>query len=66
MIKTKKKESLDHLTAVSGMGFSHALGTCETRQVMLSDVSGGFSRGSPVPPPLPTKNRVQDVVFSIK
>ena len=41
-------KSLDHLTAVSGVGSSPALATCETSQVLLADVSGGFSRGSPV------------------
>ena len=38
----------DHLTAVSGVGTSPALATCETSQVLLAGVSGGFSRGSPV------------------
>ena len=38
----------DHLTAVSGVGSSPALATCETSQVPLAGVSGGFSRGSPV------------------
>ena len=37
-----------HLTAVSGVGSSPALATCETSQVLLAGVSGGFSRGSPV------------------
>ena len=36
------------LTAMSGAGSSSALATCETRQVLLAGVSGGFSRGSPV------------------
>ena len=39
---------VDHLTAVSGVGSSPALATCETSQVLLAVVSGGFSRGSPV------------------
>ena len=39
---------LDHLTAVSGAGSSPALATCETSQVLLAGVPGGFSRGSPV------------------
>ena len=34
-----------HLT---GLGSSPALATCETSQVLLAGVSGGFSRGSPV------------------
>ena len=38
--------SLYHLTAVSGVGSSPALATCETSQVLLAGVSGGFSRGS--------------------
>ena len=29
-------------TAVSGVGWSPALATCETRQVLLAVVSGGF------------------------
>ena len=32
----------DHLTAVSGVGSSPALATCETSQVLLEGVSGGF------------------------
>ena len=32
----------DHLTAVSGVSSSPALATCETRQVLLAGVSGGF------------------------
>ena len=36
------------LTAVTGVGSSPALATCETSQVLLAGVSGGFSRGSPV------------------
>ena len=34
--------SFDHLTAVSGVGSSPALATCETSQVLLACVSGGF------------------------
>ena len=30
------------------MGSSSALATCETSQVLLAGVPGGFSRGSPV------------------
>ena len=37
-----------NLTAVSGVGSSPALATCETSQVLLAGVPGGFSRGSPV------------------
>ena len=33
---------------MSGVGSSSALATCETSQVLLAGVSGGFSRGSPV------------------
>ena len=47
----KSAFSLDHLTAVSGVsgaGSSPSLATCETSQVLLADVSGVFSRGSPV------------------
>ena len=34
--------SFDHLTAVAGVGSSPALATCETSQVLLAGVSGGF------------------------
>ena len=44
--------SFDHLTAVSGVGSSPALATCETSQVLLAGVSGGFARGTPVSPNL--------------
>ena len=40
--------SLDHLTTVSGVGSSLALATCETSQVLLAGLLGGFSRGSPI------------------
>ena len=40
--------SLDHPTAVSGVGSSPALAACEASQVLLAGVSGDFSRGSPV------------------
>ena len=33
---------------MTGVGSSPALATCETSQVLLAGVSGGFSRGSPV------------------
>ena len=36
---------LDHLTAVFDVGSSHALATCETRQVLLAGVPGGFTQG---------------------
>ena len=35
-------KSFDHLTAVSGVGSSPALATCEKSQVLLAGVSGGF------------------------
>ena len=44
----ERLRALFHLTAVSGVGSSPALATCETSQVLFADVSGGFSRGSPV------------------
>ena len=47
-VKNAVSQSLDHLTAVSGVGSSPVLATCETSQVLLAGVSGGFSRGSPV------------------
>ena len=34
--------SFDHITAVSGVSSTPALATCETRQVLLAGVSGGF------------------------
>ena len=36
--------ALNHsiITAVSGVGWSSALASCETRQVLLAGVSGGF------------------------
>ena len=33
---------------MSGVGSSPVLTTCETSQVLLAGVPGGFSRGSPV------------------
>ena len=47
-VKSAVSKSLDHLTAVTGVGSSPALATCETSQVLLAGVSGGFSRDSPV------------------
>ena len=35
-------KSFDHLTAVSGVGSSPALAACETSQVLLVGVTGGF------------------------
>ena len=40
-----------YITAVTGVGSSPALATCETSQVLLAGVSGDFSRGSPVSAP---------------
>ena len=45
-------KSFDHLTAVSGVGSSPALATCETSQVLLAGVSGGFSEYSCFAPPI--------------
>ena len=47
-VKIAVSKSLDHLTAVSGVGSSPALATCETSQVLLAGVPGVFSWGSPV------------------
>ena len=47
-VKSAVSKSLDHLTAVSGVGTSPALATCETSHLLLAGVSGCFSRGSPV------------------
>ena len=44
----KSAVSLDHFTAVSGVGLSPALVRCGTSQVLLAGVPGGFSWGSPV------------------
>ena len=44
----ERLRALDQLIAVSGVGSSPALATCETRQVLIAGVPGGFSRGSPV------------------
>ena len=38
----QRSKSFDHLTAVSGVGSSPALATCETSQVLLAGVSGDF------------------------
>ena len=35
-------KSFDHLTAVTGVGLSPALATCETSHVLLAGLSGGF------------------------
>ena len=35
-------QSFDHLTAVTGVGSSLALATCETSHVLLAGVSGDF------------------------
>ena len=40
--KFQRSKSFDHLTAVSGVGSSPALATCETSRVLLAGVSGGF------------------------
>ena len=47
-VKSAVSKSLNHPTAVSGVGLSPALATCETIQVLLAGVPGGFSRASPV------------------
>ena len=38
----QRSQSFDHLTAVSGVGSSPALLTCEISQVLLAGVSSGF------------------------
>ena len=45
MVEWLRALFLNHLTAVSGVGSSSALATCETSQVLLAGVPGGFSRG---------------------
>ena len=44
LVRLLKFSALDHsiITAVSGVGLSPALATCETSQVLLAGVSGGF------------------------
>ena len=49
----KVPESFDHLTAVSGVGSSTALATCEASQVLLAGVSGGFPQVLPFHPTYP-------------
>ena len=44
-------QSFDHLTAVTGVGLSPALATCETSHVLLVSVSGGFPGYSRFAPP---------------
>ena len=36
------------ISPLSGVGSSPALATCETSQILLASVSGGFCRGSSV------------------
>ena len=43
-----RTESFNHLTAVSSVGSSPIRDTCETSQVLLAGVPGGFSWGSPI------------------
>ena len=38
----QRSKSFDHFTAVNGVGSSPALTICETSQVLLAGVSGGF------------------------
>ena len=38
----QRSKSFDHFTAVTGVGSSPALAICETSQVLLPFVSGGF------------------------
>ena len=39
---------LNYLTVVSGVSSRPTMATCETGQVLLAGVPGGFSRGTPV------------------
>ena len=48
----RSNKTIDHLTAVSGVGSSPALATCETSQVLLVGVSGGFPGVLPFRPPI--------------
>ena len=38
----QRSKSFDHLTAVTGVGSSPALVTCETSHALLAGLSGGF------------------------
>ena len=44
-------KSFNYLTAVTGVGTSPVLATCETSQVLLAGVSGGFPGYSSFAPP---------------
>ena len=48
MAEWLKALSLNHLTAMSGVGLSPALATYETSQVLLVGVPGGFIHGYPI------------------
>ena len=45
---TERIRVLFQIIAVSGVGLSPALATCETSQVLPAGVPGGFSQSSPV------------------
>ena len=49
---TFHRAKISVLTAVSGVGSSPALATCETSQVLLAGVSGGFPGVLPFRPPI--------------
>ena len=52
---------------MSGVGSSPALATCETSQVLLAGVPGGFSQGSPVfVPPTDLHTAKDSHIFSTK
>ena len=46
------QELTDYLIAETGVGSSPALATCETSQVLLAGVSGGFPGVLPFRPPI--------------
>ena len=46
----QRSYSFDHLTAVTGVGSSPALATCEKSHVLLVGVSGGFPEVLPFRP----------------
>ena len=46
----QRSKSFNHITAVTGVGSNPALATCETSQVLLADVSGGFPGVHPFRP----------------
>ena len=51
-LENKHGDNCQPFTAVSGVGSSPALATCETSQVLLAGVPGGFPGVLPFRPPI--------------